>query len=137
MKKKTGSYKERMAALESSAVERGKTFKRLVQHIVSGHSMDCFDELSIDQIERFCKDFSEEFDENLIEEALRKGKNYWEAIGNRQANGTCLGNSRSWYYNMVNRYGWRERVDVQAKTESAVSVSIVSYASTKPAPSDA
>ena len=61
-----------------------------------------------------------------------EGKDYWETLGKRQSEGTCLGNSRSWYYNMSNRYGWRDKHDVQAEHKGSVNVNVISYASKKP-----
>ena len=77
------------------------------------------------------KKYPEEFPREEIELALVKGKEMWERIGLRQANGTCLGNSRSWFYNMANRYGWREKLDVEAEHKGEISVNVISYASQK------
>ncbi len=65
---------------------------------------------------------------------MREGRQAWEEIGHKQANGQCLGNSRTWFYNMANRYGWRDKIEVEAEHKGQVQVQVVSYASSKQAP---
>lgn len=131
MKGKKLSAKEKRELLTSSKVERAKTFKELLAHLRAGFSLDCFPALSDVSIRTYLKTYPEEFVEEEFVQALRDGKLMWEGIGHRQAQGTCLGNSRSWYYNMANRYGWREKVDLQAEHSGTVNVNVVSYASNK------
>ena len=130
---KKSTYKERMRLLANSAVERRRVFVNLVRHLKAGYSLDCFSELSENSIREFLKTYPEEFVWEEVEQALRDGKSGWENLGRRQADGTCLGNSRSWYYNMVNRYKWRERVEVDAEVKGSLSVNVVNYA---PSPVD-
>lgn len=132
MKGKKLSYKERVEKLEADAIERKKIFKELCEHVEKGYSLDCFVPLSVVSIRKYLQTFSEEFVQEELDAAMRKGKIYWEDIGTRQANGQCLGNSRSWYYNMANRYGWRDKLDIEAEHKGQVAVNIVSYASSKP-----
>jgi hypothetical protein len=126
------NFKERMKRLHSSSKDREKVFKDLIAHIRKGYSLDCFGPLSDTMIKKFCEDYPVEFDENELVEAMRGAKEHWEDIGHKQALGSCLGNSRSWYYNMVNRYGWHEKAQVETEHKGAVSVNVVSYASKKP-----
>lgn len=136
MKGKKLSYKEKVAKLEASANERRKLFDRLLAHLSRGYSFESFSEVSSRWLRRMLEVHKEDFSEEEIEQAMSQGRAWWEDVGHRQANGQCLGNSRTWYYNMSNRYGWREKVDVQAEHKGQVAVSIVSYASTKQSPSD-
>jgi len=132
MKGKKISYKEFYRKLKDCSEFRVRIFKELCQHVALGYSVDCFEHLSKNEIACFIKDFPDEFDLSTLDKALRKGKIYWEGIGRAQSEGSCLGNSRSWYYNMANRYGWREKLEVEAEHKGQVSVNIVSYASPTP-----
>lgn len=131
MKGKKVGAKERLERLEKDKKERAKVFAALLKHVRAGYSLDCFGPLSVGSIRSMLKRFSNEFCEEELEHAIREGKAFWEDIGRRQSNGSCLGNSRSWYYNMVNRFGWREKVDIAAEHKGEVSVNVVSYASKK------
>lgn len=131
MKGKKLSTKERIAKLEQNKIERRKIFKELCEHVAAGYSLDCFGPLSIVSIKGYIKTFPEEFIQEELDDALRKGKVFWEDIGRRQARGDCLGNSRTWYYNMANRYGWREKLEVEAEHKGQVNVNVISYASRK------
>ncbi len=113
-------------SLKDSAYRR-ELFAKLCQHIKAGYSIDCFSELDNVTILRYLKEFPEEFVQSELDCALRDGKLGWETIGRRQADGSCLGNSRSWQYNMANRYGWRDKQDVANEHKGDVKVSIVSY----------
>lgn len=132
MKGKKLSYKERIARLHEDANERKKLFKELQDHVAQGLSAECFEWLSLTSIKEMFEKYPEEFDQFEYEKALRKGRNTWEDIGFRQANGQCLGNSRTWYYNMSNRYGWKEKQEIEAKHEGSINVNIVSYKGSKP-----
>lgn len=131
MKGKRVTGAERQAKAEEDAKERSKIFSELCAHVRGGYSIGCFVPISANTISRWLKVYPKEFNEEELELALRAGQTGWEEIGRKQANGSCLGNSRSWYYNMVNRYNWREKVDVTAEHKGQVSVSVVSYASTQ------
>ena len=82
-------------------------------------------------MEKYLEIYPEEFIWEDLEEAMRKGRQYWEHLGKRQADGTCLGNSRTWYYNMANRYGWAEKQQIETDNKHAIAVNVVSYASQK------
>ena len=131
MKGKKLSGKDRKARLAGDPTERRRIFKDICVHLSTGYSLDCFPDLAIECIQGYIKSYPDEFVQEELEEALRRGKVYWEGIGNRQARGDCLGNSRSWQYNMINRYRWSDRLEVDAKMSGSMDVSIVSYASTK------
>ena len=128
------TYKERMAKLHVCATSREKLFKDLLAHIRKGYSLDCFGPISETTVREFIRLYPKEFCEEELVEAMRGAKEHWEDIGHKQALGSCLGNSRSWYYNMVNRYGWHEKAQVETEHKGAVSVNVVSYASKKASP---
>lgn len=131
MKGKKLTHKELQAKLAESAKERRRIFKELCDHLGKGLSMECFPALSDTSIKSYLKLYPEEFCEEELKNAFRKGRDWWEGIGRRQASGDCLGNSRTWYYNMANRYGWREKLDIEAEHKGSISINVVSYASKK------
>lgn len=134
MKGKKLSHKERLEKLESDSAERRKVFKELQDHVAQGLSVESFPELSVTSIREYFKRYPEEFDQDELEKSLRKGRVWWESIGTAQANGSCLGNSRTWYYNMVNRYGWHEKAQIETEHKGNLNVNIVSYSSRKASP---
>jgi hypothetical protein len=129
MKGKKLTHKEKIMKLEADKNYRRSIFKDLCAHVARGYSLDCFPSLSIVSIRLYLKTYPEEFIQEELDNSLREGKIYWEDIGSRQANGNCLGNSRTWFYNMANRYGWKERLDIEAEHKGTVNVNVVSYAS--------
>ena len=131
MKGKKLSHKERMEKIEADKNERRRIFKELCTHLSRGYSMESFAELSVPTIKRYINLFKEEFIQEEIDEALSRGRAYWEEIGHRQAQGECLGNSRTLYYNMSNKYGWSERQQIEADHKGSVSVNVISYATQK------
>lgn len=109
---------------------RRKVFKNLLTHVREGYSIDCYSPLSADTITLFLTKFPDEFIGTELEKALRDGKQMWEGIGIRQSDGRCLGNSRSWYYNMMNRYGWSDKAQVKQEHSGSIKVEVVNYADT-------
>lgn len=128
-KAKINSVQESKRLFEASSEERRKIFRALCLHVRAGYSVDCFSKMSEQRVFDCLKLYKEEFILEEFEQAMREGKQGWEQIGRRQANGECLGNSRSWFYNMAQRYKWSDRVQVESDNKHAVSVNIVSYAS--------
>ena len=125
------SIKERQMKVEQDKIERRKIFKELCNHVAQGYSLDCFGPLGLDSIHKYLKVYPDEFVREELDNAIREGKIYWETIGRRQADGSCLGNSRSWYYNMVNRYNWHEKAQIETEHKGQVNVSIVNYGTHK------
>lgn len=119
---------------EYRASKEGRTelFKELKKHVENGFSLDCFATLSSVEIEQWLNEFPNEWIESELSESIRKAKAMWESIGYRQAQGTCIGNSRSWYYNMSNRYGWRDKIDQNIESKQSLTVNVVDYSKLKP-----
>jgi hypothetical protein len=131
MKGRKLSASERRAKIETCAIERRKVFAELLSHLRAGYSLDCFGPLSEVSIRKYLLLYNKEFVQEDLDNAMRDAKAGWENIGRKQANGDCLGNSRSWYYNMSNRYGWRDKVDIEAEHKGQVQVNVVNYATSK------
>ena len=131
MKGKKLTGRERELKLADDKTERRKIFKELLAHVEQGLSLESFGPLSDVSIKKYLNLYKEEFIEEELNESKRKGRSYWETIGKRQANGECLGNSRTWFYNMANRFGGREKLDIEAEHKGQVAVNVVSYATKK------
>lgn len=131
MKGKKLSHKERMQKLEEDASERRRVFRELLDHVAGGLSLQSFGPISDVTVKKYLLLYPEEFCQEELDAAIRKGRDYWENIGKRQASGECLGNSRTWFYNMANRFNWREKIEVEAEHKGQVSVNVISYASRK------
>ena len=131
MKGKRLNAKERWDKLRDEPGERARVFKELLKHVRSGFSLDCFELLGVNKIKELLDTCPQEFVREELDDAIREGKAFWEGVGRKQSLGECMGNSRSWYYNMANRYGWREKIDVEAEHKGTVNINVVSYASTK------
>ena len=111
---------------ELTEKEREKLTDSLLAHLKAGYSMQSWGETTRKNLQKIL----DSVDQELIDQALTQGRYTWEAIGKRQAEGTCLGNSRSWILNMINRYGWAERLQIEADVKGALRVEVVSYADT-------
>lgn len=122
--------KERLHACEKF---RGEMFNKYLSHIEQGLSLDCFGLISKKLIDELIEKYPEEWCKDDIERSFEEGKRSWEVLGRKQADGTCLGNSRTWFYNMSHRYKWSDRVDITSQNNHAVSVNVVNY-STKKSP---
>lgn len=131
MKGKKMTLKERMEKIERDKNERRRLFKALCDHVSNGLSIESFSEVTTNTLKSYFKLYPEEFSGEEFDTALQKGREYWEDIGRRQANGNCLGNSRTWYYNMANRFGWREKLEVEAEHKGQIAINVVNYASQK------
>lgn len=131
MKGKKLTYKERIAKLESDAAERRRIFKELCDHVAQGLSLESFGPLSTTSIKTYMNLYKDEFIQEELDNAMRNGRDWWETIGKRQASGDCLGNSRTWFYNMANRFGWREKLDIEAEHKGSVNINVVNYSSKK------
>ncbi len=114
--------------LQESSEEREKLFKKLLDHIAQGFSLESFPECSEKVLKKMFECFPIEFCQEEMDVALKKGRHFWEKVGKDQSLGKCLGNSSSWKFNMSAKYGWTDKVDVRAEHTGAVAVQVVSYA---------
>lgn len=134
-KRKSESQAQILEKLHASTEARKATFKELKKHLVAGFSLDAFPPLSEKTIKEFTMKYPLEFPLHELDQAMREAKTGWERIGRQQADGSCLGNSRSWQYNMINRYGWRDKIEQSVDVSGQVSIAVISYADTKRAES--
>lgn len=131
MKGKKLTHKERVEKLEADSNERRRICRELCAHLAEGYSLESFSEISTNSLRKYINLYKEEFPQEEIDLAMQKGRDMWESIGRRQAMGDCLGNSRTWFYNMAHRYKWSDRVNVETEHKGNVNVNVVSYAASK------
>jgi len=129
---KKESAKERIERYNTDPGARKRLCAELCKHLEQGYSVESFSGVSTRILKTYLELYKDEFPREDIEEAMQVGRDTWEQIGKRQANGQCLGNSRSWYLNMSNRYNWTDKQQIEVDGKQAVSVSIVNYSSAKP-----
>lgn len=110
-----------------SQEERTKIREELVTHLAKGLSIDSYIGLSKNHMKKLVDLYQQEFVGDDIDQAIQQGLLYWEELGRSQADGSCLGNSRTWYYNMSNRYGWSERSEVKSESKHNHTVNVVKY----------
>jgi hypothetical protein len=122
------SYRERLERANNSSEYRQELFKSLLLHLSEGYSLDSWSGLNTSVLLGFLEKYPEDMPKDAIDNAIVDGKDCWERLGMRQADGSCMGNSRTWYYNMSNRYGWRDKVDVKSESSGQVQVNVVNYA---------
>jgi hypothetical protein len=127
MVQRTKNFKEVKNRMASDAGYRQSVFKSLLKHVRDGYSLDAFNLLSLYSIEAAIKAYPDEFCVEELEAAQRDAKCFWEGLGRKQSDGTCMGNSRSWYYNMSNRYKWTDRVQAEVEHKGNLNVSIINY----------
>lgn len=131
MKGKKATVREIRAKLTENAEARKAIFRQLLNHIEQGYSIDSFGVINDETIRTYLKTYKDEFIQEDLEHAIAKGKAMWESIGKQQAQGHCLGNSRTWFYNMSNRYNWSEKAQVQTDQKHSVNVNVVNYSTKK------
>lgn len=132
MKKTKVDRVDRQKLIENDEKYRREIFERLLKHVREGFSLSSFDEMGEATVKRYFEKYPDEFSLDEYEAAQRAGMRFWEGVGKKQACGDCMGNSRTWYYIMANRYGWREKVELKADHSGEIQVQVVSYASQMP-----
>lgn len=99
--------------------ERQSICNEICEHLKKGYSQDSFPAADWDTVERYIKDFPEDFDNNKIKESLREGRKLMETLGIQGTAGKLKGfNAKSWEFIMQNKYGWKLRNDVTSNEES-------------------
>lgn len=130
-RKKKGDRYYKESEFESDKELRIWAFNELCKHVESGSSPQGFELISPNTAIAWFDKYPEEFDRGRYEISLRKGFDWWESVGKRQTLGTCNGNSRTWYYNMSNKYGWSDRQHIESNAKVTTQVQIVNYGDTQ------
>lgn len=92
--------------------DRQALCKAYIDHVESGLSDECFPECDPQTLRQYVADFPVDFDTNAMERASRNRQLFWEKTGRDGTVGKIKGfNSRSWQFNMANRFDWRVKSD--------------------------
>lgn len=110
-----------------NVLARASLIAGLCRHLREGYSMDSFPGADKGTIKKVLESYPQELDAGSVEIAAREGQLTWERIGRDQATGKSMGNSRAWSFTMGARYGWSDRVQVEAKHSGTVHVAVVQY----------
>ena len=80
----------------------------------------------------YCAKYPNEFPTDMIEQARRERMLFWERIGIEGTTGKIQGyNSRSWEFNMKNRFRWSEKIELESRGNVVTSISFVERKSKK------
>lgn len=94
--------------------ERREAFRQVCDHIASGLSKECLTVCDWNTVEKYLVDYPEDFVREDLNESFRKGQYVWEALGLKGALGRVPNfNATSWIFNMKNRYGWKDKKELQ------------------------
>jgi hypothetical protein len=107
--------------------ERKAAFEVVCIHLKKGLSKECFPLADWDTVERYIKDFPEDFPTEKINEAMRMGQMEWELIGMNGAKGEIQGfNAASWIFNMKNRYkdNFRDKIDYDVEFSGDINITL-------------
>lgn len=103
------NLKNNFAKKYKSSIQRRKLCMAYCNHIASGYSKESFADCNTKTIERYIKEYPNDFPTNEIEKAKRFGRLFWEKTGIEGMLGKIKGfNAKVWSFNFKNRYGWQE-----------------------------
>lgn len=106
--------------------ERYQLFDAVCVHLEKGLSRESFPLCDWDTVERYVSKYANEFPADIVREAMRRGRLWWEELGRigtmgGKVNGErVLFNAQSWAFNMKNRYGWKDSMNVINTIEGGV-----------------
>ena len=126
--KKRGSYnlQNNFAEKFKTQIQRKKLLTEYLNHICCGYSDKSFTLCDMDTFVHYCKKYPNDFPTDMIERAKRERMLFWEKIGIEGTTGKIPGyNSRSWEFNMKNRFKWSEKIEVESTGNIVTSISFV------------
>lgn len=83
------------------------------EHRAEGYSKESFPDCDYRTIESHLeKNPGLQPEKEKIEQAERRGRFTWEKIGKDLATGKIEGNATSYIFNMKNRYGWKDKHEI-------------------------
>lgn len=126
--KKRGSYnlQNNFAEKFKTQIQRKKLLTEYLNHICCGYSDKSFTLCDMDTFLVYCKKYPNDFPTDMIERGRRERLFFWERIGIEGTTGKIQGyNSRSWEFNMKNRFKWSEKIEVESTGNIVTSISFV------------
>lgn len=80
------------------------------QHRIAGKAKESFIPCDHKTLERYARDYPDEFPSEKLEEAERRYFEWWEDVGRRGIMGEIAGfNAPTFIFNLKNRFGWRDK----------------------------
>jgi len=104
------------ATIYDTPEKRADLMDAICKHLENGLSHDCFPYCDWKTVKKYANDYPDDFPEDRLNEAVRRGQMVWETLGMRGAMGR-VGNfsAASWIFNMKNRYGWKDKKEIDHK----------------------
>jgi len=124
--KKRGSYnlKNKFAEKFKTKLQRKKLLTEYLNHISGGYSDKSFTLCDMDTFVNYCNKYPNDFPTDMIEKGRRERMFFWEKIGIEGTTGKLHGyNSRSWEFNMKNRFKWSEKIELESRGNIVTSIS--------------
>ena len=126
--KKRSSYniQNKFAEKFKTQLQRKKLLTEYLAHISSGYSDKSFTVCDMDTFNNYCTKYPNDFPTDMIEQGRRERLFFWEKIGIEGTTGKIQGyNSRSWEFNMKNRFRWSEKIELESRGNIVTSISFV------------
>jgi hypothetical protein len=131
-KRRSYNLKNNFAEKFKTKHQRKKLLKEYIDHICKGFSDKSFSLCDMDTFLLYCAKYPNEFPTDIIEKARRERMFFWERIGIEGTTGKIQGyNSRSWEFNMKNRFRWSEKIELESRGNVVTSISFVERKSKK------
>lgn len=112
--------------------DRQDMWRALCDHVASGYSMKSFPLCDEDTFYKYMKDYPDDCPKEKLDEAKRKSMHLWERLGMGGATGKIKDfNAPSWIFNMKNRFGWRDKMDVTSD-EKPLTVFVPAFGESQP-----
>ncbi|RLA40220.1 MAG: hypothetical protein DRR06_17775 [Gammaproteobacteria bacterium] len=89
---------------------RRKVFIEYCDHVARGRNVHSFPPLALTTIQRYFKDYPEDFIQEEFDCAKRSGEDWFEDIAERAMMGEIPGfNTTVWVFSVKNKYGWHDK----------------------------
>jgi len=125
---KRGSYNNnnKFAEKFKTTIQRKNLLDAYLNHVKTGYSDKSFIVCDMDTFNSYCKKYPNDFPTDIVEQARRERLLYWEKLGIEGTEGKIKNyNSRSWEFNMKNRFKWSEKIEVENKGSVVTSISFI------------
>lgn len=114
----------KFASKFQTPAERAAAFRAFCEHVAAGYSQDTFHKPCVfNTIMKMITDYPDEFDAEVLAMAKAEGKYFWESMGKLGAMGKIKNfNQASWWRNMQNKLGWKDKIEHGGDGENPVVV---------------
>jgi len=120
----TGAPERNQNALKwKTPEERVAACGRLCDHLRSGLGFDCWEEASFPTIQSYIEDYPIEFKSDLIDDADRARKAFFQRAGVNGMLGQIDGfSSPTWKFQMQNICNWRDKTESEVNGNMTLSI---------------